>query len=157
MPVPQFRALFYSGDTAPSGEIELTVSPATLALVDALCFGVRAALPAGYRGDCVWETVEWYRQLEGFVRVQRVGGVGIDDAQPGPDYRMVRPSGYREDDGEVHQHWWLLLEDGEHVFDPTVHRQFDGRGGFSPDRYVLDGVARAKRPLSLKGTHLDAK
>ena len=140
-----FEAFWYAGDAQPSGEIQLTVSPGTRALIDRLGSDVRSLIPIGHNADCVWETIAWCRQLREYVRVERVGGNGIDDPQYGSDYQVVPPSGYREGDGEVHRHWWLLLEEQEHVFDPTVHRQFDNKGGFSPDRYVLDGVARLRR------------
>ncbi|MHB8460628.1 MAG: hypothetical protein ACYDAK_07940 [Candidatus Limnocylindrales bacterium] len=146
MAEPAFEAFRYPGDEQPSGEIQLTVSTETRALIDRLSSQLRAFIPVGYHGDCVRETIEWCRQLRKHVRVQRVGGNGIDDPQFGSDYLRVPPSGYREADGEVHRHWWLLLEEHEHVFDPTVHRQFDDKGGFAPDRYVLDGVARLRRP-----------
>lgn len=136
----------YSGDEQASGEIQLTVSPETRALIDRLSSQVRALIPVGHHGDCIWETIEWCRQLGEHIRVERVGGNGIDDPQFGSDYRRLPPSGYREEDGEVHRHWWLLLDEQEQVFDPTVHRQFDSKGGFSPNRYVLDGVAQVRRP-----------
>jgi hypothetical protein len=146
MAEPAFEAFTYPGDDQPSGEIQLTVSPGTRALVNQLGSRVRAQIPVGYHGDCVWETIEWSRQLQEHVPVRRVGGNGIDDPQFGSDYATVPPSGYREADGMVHRHWWLLLDEQEALFDPTVRRQFDDKVGFSPERYVLDGVAQLRRP-----------
>jgi uncharacterized protein YodC (DUF2158 family) len=74
------------------------------------------------------------------------GGEGVDD-EVFRGYRLVpldERSGYREDDGFVHRHWWLGYGPGRLIFDPTVH-QFDDRGGVSLDRYVIQGKPPSRR------------
>lgn len=152
-----FEPFLYPGDERPAGEIQTSVSPTTRDLINQASSDVRAELISlGHDGDCIWEAIWWRRQLEPDIIVERVGGDGIDDPLAGSDYRFVPPSGYRESDGEVHRHWWLLLEEGRHVFDPTIHRQFDHKAGFAPDRYVLDGLSRLRRsrqPCPLTARH----
>lgn len=96
------------------------------------------------RFDCRHACHRWSsmpRELGHLVRQE--GGVGIDKDAFTADYRLSPTelrSGYREDDGQVHRHFWLLLGAGGHLFDPAAH-QFDARGGVAADRYVLGGIA----------------
>jgi hypothetical protein len=101
-----------------------------------------AASLGGRRGDCLWACPAWQRVLGARgVRGETMGGVGVDDDAFDALYQLIpheSRSGYREDDGQIRQHWWLAVGAEALLFDPTGH-QFDDKGGLSLDRYVIDG------------------
>lgn len=96
------------------------------------------------RLDCRHACHRWSLRLRALGHlVRQEGGVGIDEDAFTSDFGLVpleRRSGYREGDGLVHRHFWLLLGFGCHLFDPTAH-QFDAKGGLELLRYVVDGDA----------------
>jgi len=86
--------------------------------------------------------------VNGVSRYTRKGGVGIDEEQSTSDWQLVPAearSGYRESDGQIHRHFWLLIGPDHLLFDPTAH-QFDNKGGVSLDQYTIDGRPVTETP-----------
>jgi hypothetical protein len=130
----------YPEETVPAGVIERGTNAATIAVIDEVAGQVRYSLDSrpGHVMDCRYACAAWARALRsrGIV-VELDGGEGIDD-EVFVDYQLVpvdRRSGYREADGLVHRHYWLVLGKELRLFDPTAH-QFDSRGGVSRERYT---------------------
>lgn len=136
----------YPGSRTPHGIIEAAMPAELLHDIAANAGAVEASLVGrgDLRFDCRHACHRWQLQLRRFGHlVRQEGGVGIDEDEFSSDFRLVPPalrSGYREGDGRVHRHFWLLVGVGCYLFDPTAH-QFDKRGGLALDRYYVDGVA----------------
>lgn len=136
----------YPASHLPHGVIEKGMPAAIVADITAAAPALEASLTGhgDLRFDCRHACHRWGIQLRGLGHlVRQEGGVGIDEDAFTSDYRLIAAelrSGYRESDGLIHRHFWLLLGANCHLFDPTAH-QFDARGGFAADRYVVDGVA----------------
>lgn len=97
----------------------------------------------GQRRNCLRACSDWTRALsERGIDVQVIGGEGVDDDVFTSDRRLVRldeRSGYREDDDQVHRHYWLGIGSERLIFDPTAH-QFDDKGDVALDRYTIDSM-----------------
>jgi hypothetical protein len=139
----------YPDAVAPCGIIETGMPAPVCEAIHRFAGSVGGGLAAvGHRCHCLAAASEWLRVLEQTLRgtsiaVRLEGGPGVDEEdQFDPNYRTIpldRRSGYREADGLVHRHFWLLIGPDQLVFDPTAH-QFDAKGGVHLDRYVLDGT-----------------
>jgi len=92
--------------------------------------------------DCRHACFTWERALQARgLSAATNGGEGVDDDPLSSDYKIAprdKRSGYREDDGVVHRHYWLEVGAERLIFDPTAH-QFDVKGGVSLDRYTVRG------------------
>lgn len=136
----------YPGSQAPHGVIEEGAPVKVLHDIAASAAAIEASLVGrgDLRFDCRHACHRWQLQLRRFGHlVRQEGGVGIDEDAFTSDYCLIAPalrSGYREGDGLVHRHFWLLVGVGCYLFDPTAH-QFDAKGGLELDRYLVDGVA----------------
>jgi hypothetical protein len=138
---PRLIDFAYPGDEGPTGVFERGMPEEIVEAIAEHATFIAASLGPRAR-DCLWACPAWERRLKGRgVEVRTLGGVGIDDEVFDAAYRSIpldRRSGYREDDGQIHQHWWLAVGTESLVFDPTGH-QFDDKGGISLDGYVIDG------------------
>ena len=142
MPLADFT---YPAESRPHGVIDTAMPASARAAIDRVAAAVHARLSASgdWLRDCRHATAAWREFLlrEAGVNSRMLGGEGVDD-DVFAGYRLVPHndrSGYLESDGLVHRHYWLIVEPGGFLFDPTAH-QFDARGGVQVERYIVDGV-----------------
>lgn len=140
---PGLLDVTYQGDQSLSGVLDARAAPQIRAAILAAEPEAREALDSiGRRMDCGYACAAWRRALTRHsVAAEEVGGLGVDDDELTSDYRIVPEesrSGYREGDGLVHRHFWLLVGPDRVLFDPTAH-QFDTKGGVALERYVIAG------------------
>lgn len=147
---PRLADFTYPQEPTPAGVVEGAMPGELKEAIRGLAVAVRAELDAipGRGLDCRHACSSWRRALtRNGVSVEGTGGEGEDDDVYDVAFRFVpldERSGYRESDGRVHRHYWLAVGVEGWLFDPTAHK-FDGSGGVSFDRYVVDGVSLRRR------------
>lgn len=152
---PGLLDLTYGGDHSPSGVLDARMPAKTVQMILAMEPRVRASFPSnGQKTDCRYASSAWMRAFRAVgIAADVAGGDGVDEDAFTSDWKLVPPearSGYREDDGQVHRHYWLLLTPDLLLFDPTAH-QFDTRAGVSLERYIVDGEPIVSSPPSGRG------
>ncbi len=135
MSVPAFADFTYPGEDHPRGVVDFDLHTAIASEIERRGKAIMARL--GPRiGDCMVACTAWHAALSSELPIM-VGGFG-EHIETVPETPADRRSGYLTDDDGVVTHWWLMFGPRGSLFDPTAH-QFDGRGGVSKDRYLVDG------------------
>ncbi len=136
--VGPFSDFVYPGCERPSGVIERGVADDIVAVIDERAASVASGLRTRLM-DCLYAGKAWQDTLQRRgVSTLLVGGSG-QHIETVPRTSRNRLSGYRTDDDGVVTHWWLAIGLDRLIFDPTAY-QFEGRGGVSLSRYLLDGI-----------------
>lgn len=142
----RFLEFSYPGEARPYGVIEVGIQSEVVDYIRE-----RAATVMGGRSEhdlmreC-WKMAPTWCQVLGDrfpgLAVSLRGGEGGEPQQQGPGRYGPDPGGHRSGylggSRRVERHYWVTLDEGELIFDPTAH-QWDDRGGLDIARYRMDG------------------